>query len=143
MAEENILPPGASGWRMPAEWEPHEATWLAWPHRRDDWPGKFAPIPWVFADIVRHLTLAERVHLLVQDARMEGQVRRILQRTGVDLSRVGFFRIPTDRVWTRDYGPIFVTHPDGRAGLTDWGFNAWAKYDDWRKDNAVPGRIRS
>src|SRR2546425_13199669 len=95
--------------RWPAEWEPHRATWLAWPHNGRDWPGKFAPIPWVYAEIIRHLHTGDLVHLLVQDAVTEKVVRSLLTRAGVDLRRVRFFIIPTDRVWTRDYGPIFLT----------------------------------
>src|SRR3954447_26863721 len=97
--------PALLGYRMPAEWEPHEATWLAWPHQRNDWPGKFAPIPWVYAEIVRHLHRAERVHLLVRGPRMEARVRGILERVEIDPGRISFFHIPTDRVWVRDSGP--------------------------------------
>ena len=91
---------------MPAEWEPHEATWLAWPHQLSDWPGKFAPIPWVYGEIVRKLAPGERVRILVEPARARGAARgALLKRAGVDLGRVEFLRIPTDRGWTRDYGP--------------------------------------
>lgn len=129
-------PPGQLGWRMPAEWQRHQATWLAWPHNKRDWPGKFTPIPWVYAEIIRHLHTGELVHLLVPDA-AENRVRSLLSRAGVDLQRVRFFAIPTDRVWTRDYGPIFIKGPEGELGLTDWRFNAWAKYPDWQRDDAV------
>ena len=81
-------------YRMPAEWEPHEATWLAWPHERTDWPGKFAPIPWVYADIVRHLARVERVRILVQDRGEERAARRILQKSGADLARWSFSSRP-------------------------------------------------
>jgi agmatine deiminase len=134
--------PAALGYHMPAEWQPHHATWIAWPHRADDWPGKFAPIPWVYAEIVRHLHQAEWVHILVNDPPAEKRVRRILERNNVDLGRIRFFHFPTDRVWTRDYGPIFVRNAAGQLGLTDWRFNAWAKYPDWQRDDAVPERIR-
>src|SRR6266403_697680 len=86
--------------RMPAEWESHEATWLAWPHNRTDWPGKFAPIPSVYGEIVRHLHTGEFVHILVKDAAHEKIARNVLRKTGVDFERVRFFRIQTDRVWT-------------------------------------------
>src|SRR5205809_2394260 len=94
------MPPSPQdlGFRMPAEWEPHEATWIAWPKNRSDWPGKFATIPWVYAEIVRHLSRAEHVHLLVDDTAAEARVRKILGRTGVDLGRVRFFYLTTDRV---------------------------------------------
>src|SRR4051794_3970758 len=119
-------PSSPRGWRMPAEWEPHDATWLAWPHNRHDWPGKFTPIPWVYADIVRHLHTGELVHILVNDAAAEAKARAHLTKAGVALERVRFFTLPTDRVWIRDYGPIFVVGPDGNVGVTDWRFNAWA-----------------
>src|SRR5437016_12250606 len=96
--------PADLGFRMPAEWEPHEATWIAWPHQRDDWPGKFHPIPWVYAEIVRHLHAAERVRILVNDARAERRARRVLSQAAIDVGRVEFFPFPTDRVWTRDSG---------------------------------------
>lgn len=133
--------PRELGYRMPAEWEPHEATWLAWPHNPEDWPGKFAPIPWLYAEIVRLLAAHERVHLVVEDAKMERRVAGMLRRAGAKLDRVSFHQWPTDRGWTRDSGPIFVRDSEGRAGLTNWQFNAWAKYDDWRLDDQLPGRV--
>src|SRR5262245_3535522 len=134
--------PAASGWRMPAEWEPHEATWIAWPHNEEDWPGKFGPIPWVYVEVVRQLSRAEHVHILVNDSAQQTKVRDILERAQVDLARVRFFPLPTDRVWTRDYGPIFVVSPVREVGLTDWRFNAWAKYDNWQRDDAIPAHLR-
>ena len=125
---------------MPAEWEPHQATWIAWPHEKSDWPGKFAPIPWVYGEIVRHL-VGEDVHILVQDAAQEKRACRVLTKVGVDFKRIRFFCVPTDRVWTRDSGPIFLVHPTGKVGMTDWHFNAWAKYDNWLRDDQVPARI--
>jgi agmatine deiminase len=137
--------PRQLGYRMPAEWEPHEATWLAWPHERTDWPGKFAPIPWVYAEIVRHLARVERVRILVGSRAEQEQAHRILAKSGADLSAVEFFIVPTNRGWTRDYGPIFVKKCDqqgpGGIALTNWRFNAWAKYDDWQKDNAATSRL--
>ena len=94
---------------MPAEWEPHAATWLAWPHNADDWPGRFHPIPWVYCDIIRHLSRVEDVHLLVEDGAAEQRARGMLARTGAQLDRVHFHQWPTNRVWMRDSGPIFVT----------------------------------
>ena len=126
---------------MPAEWEPHVATWLAWPHQAADWPGKLAPIPWVYAEIVRHLHRREHVHILANDPAKEKAARRALTKAGVDLARVAFHRWPTDRVWTRDSGPTFLLGPDGAKGLLDWRFNAWAKYDNWHKDDQVPTRV--
>src|SRR5271157_3033520 len=95
--------------RMPAEWEPHEATWLAWPHYRDDWPGKFEPIPWVYAEIIRNLARHERVELIVNDATSEKDARKVLDRANALSDTVRFHRWATNRVWTRDSGCTFVT----------------------------------
>lgn len=129
--------PFKPGYRMPAEWEPHAATWMAWPHERTDWPGKFAPIPWVYADIVRHLAKVERVRILVENAHAERAARTVLRKAGADLAAVDFFQLPTNRGWIRDFGPIFVKNQAGTLGVTNWRFNAWAKYDDWQKDDAA------
>ena len=126
---------------MPAEWEPHEATWIAWPHNREDWPGKFAPIPWVYAEIVRKLAAVEKVRILIQSLALEKQARRILERAGANLDAVEFFPRETDRVWTRDYCPLFVKNVRGGIALTAWRFNAWAKYDDWTRDATIPAYL--
>ncbi len=133
--------PRQLGYRMPAEWEPHEATWLAWPHNPTDWPGKFGPIPWVYAEIVRLLAARERVGLIVEDAAMERRVESVLLRAGAKLENVSFHRWHTDRGWLRDSGPIFVRNTKGQIGLTQWRFNAWAKYDDWHLDVKLSARI--
>lgn len=135
--------PAELGYRMPAEWASRRATWLAWPARKSDWPGKFTPIRWVYTEIVRHLTRCERVRLLVAGPEAEAEARNALSRGGADLSRVDFHAWPTDRGWLRDSGPIFVTAPGGRLAVTDWHFNAWAKYDDWRLDDELPGKAAS
>jgi agmatine deiminase len=132
--------PRQLGYRMPAEWEPHEATWLAWPHNPEDWPGKFQAIPWLYAEIVRLLSARERVHLLVRDENEQRRATGILRRAHANLDNVSFHQWPTDRVWTRDSGPIFIRNTEGRVALTDWHFNAWAKYSDWHLDNQIPAR---
>lgn len=126
---------------MPAEWEPHEATWLAWPHEKTDWPGKFAPIPWVYGEVVRKLARVERVRILVAGAGAEREAGAVLGKIGADLAAVEFFRTPTNRSWTRDYGPIFVKNDEGKIGLTDWRFNGWAKYKNWKRDDAVTSKL--
>jgi agmatine deiminase len=126
---------------MPAEWEPHAATWIAWPHNPDDWPGKFQPIPWVYAEIVRHLSQVEDVHILVNDEAAERRATNMLRRQGANLARLHFHCWRTDRVWLRDSGPIFVKDPQGNIALTDWKFNAWAKYDNWRNDDLIPKQV--
>lgn len=129
------------GFRMPAEWESHLGTWLSWPHQKGDWPGKFPPIAWVYAEIIRHLARHEVVNLVVPDVENRTRIRKILQSAQVDLSRVQFFIAKTDRSWIRDYGPIFVSHPEGKKGLLDFRFNAWAKYSNWKKDDTIPSLI--
>ena len=131
------MTPREQGYRMPAEWEPHAATWLAWPHNSEDWPGRFHPIPWVYCDIIRHLSRVEAVHLLVDNAAAEQRARSLLSKVGAHLSRVHFHQWPTNRVWMRDSGPIFVKK-SGSVGITDWNFNAWAKYEDWQLDDQLP-----
>lgn len=133
--------PRALGFRMPAEWEPHEATWIAWPHNREDWPGRFAPIPWIYSEIVRKLAEVEKVCILAENEDAIRRARGMLVKAHADLAAVEFFIVPTDRVWTRDYAPLFVKNLSGEVAITDWIFNAWAKYDDWHKDNAVNDAI--
>jgi agmatine deiminase len=125
---------------MPAEWDPHEATWIGWPHNRADWPGKFAAIPWVYGEIVRHLAPGETVRILVNSRTHEAQARRVMGKVGAELGRVEFFRFPTDRGWTRDFGPLFIKR-DGRTqevAVARFHFNGWAKYPEWKKDDKVP-----
>jgi agmatine deiminase len=133
--------PRKLGYRMPAEWEPHQATWLAWPHNPEDWPGKFQAIPWLYAEIVRLLTAHEQVHLLVENAKAEERATSILARAGANLDQVSFHLWPTNRGWTRDSGPIFVKNAEGRVAITNWRFNAWAKYSDWQLDDRIPDRV--
>src|SRR6266852_3171599 len=124
-------------YRMPAEWEAHEATWLGWPHELTDWPGKFAPIPWAFAEIVRHLSHVERVYLMVENSAAEKRVRSILEKADAHLEAVDFFQVPTDRGWMRDSGPICVKDDRGRSSYNHFVFNGWAKYPNHKRDAAV------
>jgi agmatine deiminase len=131
--------PTGQGYAMPAEWEPHEATWLAWPHNARDWPGRFGPIPWVYAGMVRKLAEGETVRLLVNDAGAARRARRHLERAGAGLDRVELRRLPTDRVWTRDSGPVVLVRRGGAGrAVAGFRFNAWAKYPDWRRDARIP-----
>jgi agmatine deiminase len=125
---------------MPAEWERHTATWLGWPHNTTDWPGKFAPIPWVYAEIVKRLVPGETVRILVDSRAQELAASRVLRRIGIALEAVQFLRFPTNRGWTRDSGPIFVRRdgPDAPVAIVRFHFNAWAKYPDWKKDARLP-----
>jgi len=129
--------PAALGFRMPAEWERHSATWLAWPHEISDWPGKFAPIPWIYGEIVRHLARVEKVCILVEDGEIEQKARRVLKKCHVEMAAVEFFHAKTDRSWTRDFCPMFVRSAADELGILNWRFNAWAKYDNYQHDDAV------
>ena len=122
---------------MPAEWERHTATLLAWPHNKADWPGKFAPIPWVYAEMIRALTRHERVMLLVRHAKDENAARDVLERAGPNLAKVDFYHIPTNRIWMRDSGPIWV----GKNTILDFRFNAWAKYPNHLLDDKIPQKL--
>jgi agmatine deiminase len=135
------------GYRMPAEWEPHAATWLAWPHEPTDWPGKFAAVPWVFAEVIRNLTLGERVRLIVSGKRMQKEASKALEKSQVDLRQVDFVDLPTDRSWTRDFLPLFLTK-SGRAGKRPLGavkfrFNGWALYPNHQRDEAAGSKVQA
>lgn len=129
------------GYRMPAEWETHVATWLAWPHETSDWPGKFAPIPWVYGEIVRHLSRVEKVRILISGKEAEHKARDVLQKSGAEMAAVEFFQAPTDRSWTRDYCPIFVRQSKAGRTLLNWHFNGWAKYPNSKRDDAVTAKL--
>jgi agmatine deiminase len=131
-----------AAYSMPAEWEPHEATWLGWPHNADDWPGKFETIPWVYGEMVRKIARGEKIYLLVRNKTDENLARRIIKSVGADFRKIKFIAHPTNRGWTRDTGPIFVkraTKTDkSDTAIVHFHFNGWAKYDNWRKDTKVP-----
>ncbi len=139
--------PFALGYRMPAEWEPHAATWLAWPHEPHDWPGKFEAVPWVMAEMARHLQVAERLRIIVRDGRERARAARALADSGVSLRRVDFVLAPTDRSWTRDFLPLgVVRRRPGRPGRRDlaavkWRFNGWARYRNHAADEAAGQRV--
>jgi agmatine deiminase len=141
------LAPFDLGYRMPAEWEPHAATWLAWPHEPTDWPGKFAAVPWVFAEVIKNLTLGERVRLIVAGKRMQKEAARALAQSQVDLAQVDFVELPTDRSWTRDFLPLFVAkrgRPGKRAlGAVKFRFNGWARYDNYERDEAAGLKVQA
>ena len=122
---------------MPAEWEPHEATWISWPHHEPDWPGKLAPIPWVYAEIARVLHRHERVEILCHDETVRDSARRHLDAHAVDPAGYRLHLVRTDRVWLRDSAPTAVRIDDGSLELVSWQFNAWAKYDNYEFDARV------
>jgi len=135
-----IETPRSLGYRMPAEWDAHTSTWIAWPHNAEDWPGKFQPIPWVYSEIVRNLSQVEDVNILVNDERAQKVATRILTRAGANLARIHFHLWRTDRIWLRDSGPIFVKKND-EVAITNWKFNAWAKYPNWHNDDLIPSHV--
>jgi agmatine deiminase len=137
--------PRELGYFMPAEWEPHEATWLSWPHKEASWPGAFERVPAIFVEIARHLSEAELVRINVSDDDFAERVRSLLRRGGVNLEAVRFHLNPTDDAWVRDHGPLYVVrYRDGRRerAINDWGYNAWGnKYPPYDNDDVVPSRI--
>ena len=127
---------------FPAEWEKHEATWIGWPHNKSDWPGKFTPIIWVYCEIVKKISQGEKVRIIVEDKTHQQKAIRALQDSDVDLHNVEFYILRTDRGWTRDSGPIFVkSKVSGEVILIPFKFNAWAKYDNYKKDVRFPDFI--
>jgi agmatine deiminase len=135
--------PIEQGFSMPAEWERHEATWLGWPHNPSDWPDKLDTIRWVYGEMVRKISAGELARILVNDAATERLAARYLNRAGCDLRKVRFVKHSTDRGWMRDSGPIFVKRPKSgsrtaETAIVHFHFNAWAKYNDWKKDRRVP-----
>lgn len=137
--------PGRVGFRMPAEWELHRATWIVWPHNRSDWEGKLAAVHWAYVEIVKQLVEAggESVEIIIGGARQEERARRQLERSHVDLAGVRFHAVATDRSWIRDFGPLFATRASGSADggpdtlAVDFRFNAWARYANWQCDDIV------
>ena len=126
--------------RWPAEWEPHDATWIGWPHHEPDWPGKFATIPWVYAEIVRILHRHEQVHILCHGEEVRSEAERALAAHGVNPDRCSLHLVPSDRVWLRDSGPTGVYGPGGFEWVC-WDFNAWAKYENYALDARIPQTV--
>ena len=123
-----------------AEWTNHEATWIGWPYNKSDWPGKFSPIPYVYAEIVKYISRGEKVRIFVQSKEHKLKAEKVLKDSDVNLSNVEFFIKKTDRGWLRDSGPMFVKDEKETVAL-DFKFNAWAKYDDYKLDDKVPSFI--
>jgi agmatine deiminase len=137
--------PAALGYAFPAEWEPHAATWLGWPHNASDWPGKFEVIPWVYGEMTRKISAGENLRLIIRHNKDEQFARHVFKHVGVDLKKIQFVVHPTNRGWTRDTGPIFIKKQNEGGGrqksataIVHFHFNGWAKYDNWRKDTKVP-----
>jgi agmatine deiminase len=129
-----------NNFKLLPEWSPHETTWIGWPYNKSDWPGKFAPIPYVYAEIVKYISRGEKVRIFVQSKEQRLKATKVLKDTNVDLANVEFFIKKTDRGWLRDSGPMFVKDYNEIIAL-DFKFNAWAKYDDYKLDDKIPNYI--
>lgn len=141
-----IQTPRNLGYRMPAEWEPHEGTWLSWPHNEETWPSdSMGRIQDLFARMTREISRGEKVYINVLDPEMEKKARVRLQDHAVNLDRVSLHHFPTNDSWARDHGPIFIIRKEkgeNQPALTDWDYNAWGgKYPPFDQDNAIPRRI--
>jgi agmatine deiminase len=138
----SVATPAVAGFSMPAEWERHNATWLAWPHNENDWPGKFAVIPWIYGEMARKIADGESICMIVRQKKDEQIASHVLRKAGVDLRKIKFVKHPTNRGWTRDTGPIFLKSKAGKQNskkaVVHFHFNGWAKYDNWDKDTKVP-----
>ncbi len=128
-------------YRLPAEWEKHRGTIVAWPHNREDWPGKFHPIPWVYVEIVRKLSVDEKVFIIVNSKQSENRIRKMLSKAGVNLKQIKIFKLTTNRGWMRDSCPAFVKNENSEIEAIKFRFNGWAKYDNWKKDAKLPAFI--
>lgn len=133
-----------SNFKLLPEWVLHEATWIGWPYNKSDWPGKFSPIPYIYAEIVKNISQGERVRIFVQSKEHKLKAEKVMKDSNVDLSNVEFFIKKTNRGWLRDSGPMFVKEASAFGGeitVFDFKFNAWAKYDDYKLDDKIPAFI--
>jgi agmatine deiminase len=136
--------PSSKGYYFPAEWAPHIATWLSWPHKEASWPGKIDMIYGKYCEFIKALTPGELVRINVVDENMQAFAENHLISAGADLSRIEFFHFPTNDAWCRDHGPAFLINPDAKLQkvVVDWGYNAWGnKYPPFDLDDVIPTRI--
>ncbi len=127
--------------RLPAEWEKHEATWIGWPFNKEDWPGKFQPISWVYGEIVRYVSRSEKVRIIVASNKDQQKAEKVLKDADANFENIEFFKFETDRNWLRDSGPQFVKDEKGNSILIHFKFNGWAKYDNYKLDSQIPKLI--
>ncbi len=130
-----------NGYFLPAEWEKQEAVWIAWPHNKNDWPGKFTPIKWVYCEIVKAIIPGEKVRIIVNSEKQKSEAERILKLSGAFSEDMEFIKFSTDRGWLRDISPVYVKTKSNKIEQVSFKFNAWAKYDDYKKDEKLPGFI--
>ncbi|MFN4112262.1 MAG: agmatine/peptidylarginine deiminase [Ignavibacteria bacterium] len=124
--------------RLPAEWEKHSATWIGWPFNKEDWPGKFEPIPWVFAEIVKKISEGEQIFILVQNEVHRKSASQVLKKVGVDFTQITFVQQKTDRNWLRDSSPFFVKDENEKVHPIKFIFNGWSKYKNYKNDQKIP-----
>ena len=145
--QEKEVTPFALGYRMPAEWEPHEATWLAWPHNKETWPGRLREVEQIYLEMILALTPQEKVCLLVDDDRARDRVAAWVSRRGAVEKNIVYYLIPTVDAWIRDYGPHFILKSSDsrkKIAFVRWIFNAWGmKYESLAKDNQVSDSLAS
>src|SRR5213593_4652075 len=134
--------PAALGYRMPAEWESHTATWLSWP-RGDgiSFPDSFDRVMPTLRAAVEALIESEQVCINVCNGAHEAEAQSVLR--GLGMERITFYRIPTNEPWCRDHGPIFLTRDrEPKLAVVDWDYNAWGnKYPPFNLDEVVPTRV--
>jgi agmatine deiminase len=131
-----------SEYSLPAEWEKHEATWIGWPHNKEDWPGKFSPIPWVYGEIVKYISRGEKVRIIVEDKDHQKKTEHVLKSVDVNFDNIEFYKLKTNRGWIRDSGPAFIKNKsESEIAEVNFRFNAWAKYDNFKKDEKLPAFI--
>jgi agmatine deiminase len=135
--------PKQLGYYFPAEFAPHEATWLSWPHKEASWPGKIETIYRPYAQFVKALTESELVRINVNDEEMQTFAQHVLQKENVNMQQVEFFFHPTNDAWCRDHGPAFLINQNKKQkAIVDWGYNAWGnKYPPYNLDDVVPTHI--
>lgn len=136
--------PKKLGYYFPAEFAPHEATWLSWPHKEASWPGKINSIYPSYTQFIKTVSEGEKVHINVNDDQMKLFAIEQLNKAGVDLTRIKFFMHPTNDAWCRDHGPAFLINPvaDNKKIIVDWGYNAWGnKYPPYDLDDVIPTLI--
>jgi agmatine deiminase len=139
------LTPKRLGYRFPAEWEKHEATWLSWPHNMETWPGpRFKAIMPTYMHFIKEIAEGELVRINVADKHMKEQVLRQLDKHEIEHERIQFFQHPTNDSWCRDHGPAFLINEKGdpRKVVVNWEYNAWGgKYPPYNLDNEIPKKI--
>jgi agmatine deiminase len=137
------MTPKELGFHFPAEFAPHSATWLSWPHKEASWPGKIETIYPVYANFIKLVAEGETVNINVVDEGMKQKAIRHLQNAGSDLKNINFFLHPTNDAWCRDHGPAFLINPSSaKKMIVDWGYNAWGgKYPPFDLDDNIPTLI--